>query len=157
MDGTKGDDTQTETESDDALSEREEGRIIENGPVVCLRKRKPDDVSTSVLSVEVNEIQTSVGESSFWLRARLFRIFKVMGIRTSGCEIIWMRDDLESIYMLLFRLSGTVSSWRSATWAGLRPGSPSFSCPIPSSSWSVLLDRGVPCDSCQDTSDEAAS
>ena len=36
-----------------------------NGAVVCLRKRKPDDVSTSVLSVEVHEIQTSVGESLF--------------------------------------------------------------------------------------------
>ena len=33
--------------------------------VVCLRKRKSDDVSTSVRGVEVNEIQTSVGESSF--------------------------------------------------------------------------------------------
>ena len=40
----------------------------QNGAVVCLRKRKPDDVSTSVLSVEVNEIQTSVGESPLWLR-----------------------------------------------------------------------------------------
>ena len=37
----------------------------QKGAVVCLRKRKPDDVSTSVLSVKVNEIQTSVGESSF--------------------------------------------------------------------------------------------
>ena len=37
----------------------------QKGAVVCLRKRKPDDVSTCVLSVKVNEIQTSVGESSF--------------------------------------------------------------------------------------------
>ena len=44
----------------------------QNGAVVCLRKRKSDDVFTSVRSVEVNEIHTSVGESSFWLRARLF-------------------------------------------------------------------------------------
>ena len=90
----------------------------QNGAVVCLRKRTSDDVSTSVLSVEVSEIQTNVGESSFWLRARVFRIFKVMGIRTSGCEIMWMRDDLESIYMLLFGLWGTASSWRCATEDG---------------------------------------
>ena len=37
----------------------------QNGAVVCMRKRKPDDVCTSVLSVEVNGIQSSVGESSF--------------------------------------------------------------------------------------------
>ena len=75
VDGTKGDVTETETESNEALSEWEEGRILtsdENGAVVCMRKRKSDDVCTSVRSVEVNEIQTCVGESSFWLRARLF-------------------------------------------------------------------------------------
>ena len=44
----------------------------QNGAVVCLRKRKSDDVSTSVLSVEVSEIQTNVGESSFWLRVCVF-------------------------------------------------------------------------------------
>ena len=42
----------------------------QKGVVLCLRKRKPNDVSTSVLSVEVTEIQTRVGESSFWLRVR---------------------------------------------------------------------------------------
>ena len=59
MDGTKGDLTETEPESNEALSE------YQNRAVVCLRKRKPDDVSTSVPSVEVNEIQTSVGQSFF--------------------------------------------------------------------------------------------
>ena len=44
----------------------------QNGAVVCPRKRKSDDVSTSVLSVEMNEIQISVGESFFWLRANVF-------------------------------------------------------------------------------------
>ena len=43
VDGTKGDLTETQTETE-----------------VCLRKRKPDDVSTSVLNVEVNEMQRSV-------------------------------------------------------------------------------------------------
>ena len=36
-----------------------------NGAVVFLRKRKPNEVSTSVLTVKVNEIQTIVCESSF--------------------------------------------------------------------------------------------
>ena len=68
VDGTKGDLSETETESNEALSEWEEGRINDFGPErasLCLRKRKQDDVSTSVLSVKVNEIQTLVGESSF--------------------------------------------------------------------------------------------
>ena len=38
----------------------------ENGAVVCPRKRKADGVSTSVQGVEVNEVQTSVGESFFF-------------------------------------------------------------------------------------------
>ena len=37
----------------------------QKGAVLCLRKRKPNDVSTSVFSVKVTEIQTSVGESFF--------------------------------------------------------------------------------------------
>ena len=41
----------------------------QNRAVVCLRKRKQDDVSTSVLSVEVNE---ALVNSLLWPRARLF-------------------------------------------------------------------------------------
>ena len=75
VDGTKGDLTETEPESTRRClcGRRVELYIFDqNRAVVCLRKRKPDDFSTSVLSVKVNGIQTGVGESSLWLGARLF-------------------------------------------------------------------------------------
>ena len=85
VDGTLRSVTKTETERNEALSEWEEGLISDqNGAVVCLRKRKSDDVSTSVLSGEVDEIQASVGESSFSLQERVLMEFEQVGARAYG-------------------------------------------------------------------------
>ena len=129
-------------------------------------KRWPNDVSTSALNVNVTEVQTSVGGS----RGRLLRIFKMMGIQISGCEIVgilkkfkdadtadsyrapeWkrrqksrvdalkrssphsMREDLENIYMLLFRFIGNGFQLALCN-VGLRPRSPSLSYQIQLSS-----------------------
>ena len=44
---------------------------------------------------------------------------KVMEIQTSADPaVLWLRDGLENIYMLLFRFVGNGFSWRSAAWDG---------------------------------------
>ena len=63
-----------------------------------------------------------------------------------------MRDDLENIYLLLFRFVGNgfqvtlckVSLLATRESVALAPD------PVVFAPWSVLLDRGEPCDSCQD-------
>ena len=58
-----------------------------------------------------------------------------------------MRDDLENIYVLLFRFVG--NGFQLALWT--RESVVLVPDPIFFAPWSVLLDRGEPCDSCQDT------
>ena len=65
-----------------------------------------------------------------------------------------MRDGLENVYMLLFWFVG--NGWN-AGWLATRESVVLVPDPIVLAPWSVLLDRGEPCDSCQDTPDEAAS
>ena len=59
----------------------------------------------------------------------------------------WLNEDLEKIYALLFRNVGRLTT---PEFVVLVPD------PIGIAPWSVLLDRGEPCDSCQDTPHEAA-
>ena len=104
---------------------------------------------------------------------------KKRGVVTSGTEerqkgrveglrsrlLLWRsppqstREDLENIYMLLFPFVGNGFqlalcnvSWL-LTWGSvvLVPDSIVFA------QWSLLLDRGEPCDGCQDTPREAVS
>ena len=69
-----------------------------------------------------------------------------------------MRDALEGINMLLFRFVG--NGFQLALWSVGRLATQKFFVLVPDpivfAPWSVLLDRGEPCDSCQDTSDDAA-
>ena len=64
-----------------------------------------------------------------------------------------MRDDLENIYMLLFRFLG--SGFRlalcSVSWLATRESVVLVPDPISFAPWRVLFRRGEPCDSCQDT------
>ena len=121
------------------------------------------------------EIQTSADPAVFWLRARLFLIFKVMGIRTSSGEII---GSLKKIQDADSADSHHAPEWKERQKSrieGLRSRLLLWRSPPESTRddldiyvllfvpnlivfapWSVLLDRGEPCDSCQDTSDEAA-
>ena len=64
-----------------------------------------------------------------------------------------MRDDLENIYMLLFRFvgNGFQLALCSVSWLATRQSVGLVPDPIVFPPWSVLLDRGEPCDSCQDT------
>ena len=64
-----------------------------------------------------------------------------------------MRDDLENIYMLLFRFvgNGFQLALCSVRWLATRESVVLVPDPIVFAPWSVLLDRGEPCDSCQDT------
>ena len=82
-------------------------------------------MSTSALNVKVTEIQTSVGESSFGSGRVFTEIFKVMGIQTSGCEIVDIlkkfkdADPADSHHASLFAAkkqhTNTVTSeWRSS-------------------------------------------
>ena len=64
-----------------------------------------------------------------------------------------MRDDLENIYMLLFRFDGNGFQLAlcSVSWLATRESVVLVPDPIVSAPWYVLLDRGELCDSCQDT------
>ena len=70
-----------------------------------------------------------------------------------------MRDDLEIIYMLLFPFVGNGFQLApcNVSWLATRGSVVLVPDPIVFAPWSVHLDRGEPCDSCQDTSHEAAS
>ena len=69
-----------------------------------------------------------------------------------------MRDDLENIYMLLFRFveSGFQLALCNVGWLATQESVVFVPDPIVFAPWSVLVDRGEPCDNCQDTSDEVA-
>ena len=68
-------------------------------------------------------------------------------------------DDLENIYMLLFRFvgNGFQLALCCVSWLAICESVVLVPNPIVFAPWSVLLDRGEPCDSFQDTPDEAAS
>ena len=67
-----------------------------------------------------------------------------MEIRTSGCEIIWTRDDLEKIHMLLFQFvgNGFQLALCNVGWRATRESVALVPDPIVFAPWSVLLDRG---------------
>ena len=64
-----------------------------------------------------------------------------------------MRDDLENIYMLLFMYVGNGFQLApcNVSWLATRESVVLVPDLIVFTSWSVRLDRGEPCDSCQDT------
>ena len=70
-----------------------------------------------------------------------------------------MREDLENIYVLLFRFVGNPFQLAlcSVGWLTTREFVILVPDPVIFAPWSVLLDRGEPCDSSQDTPHEAAS
>ena len=70
----------------------------------------------------------------------------------------WMRDDVENINVLLFRFvgKGFQLALCSVSWLTTRESVDLVPDPTTSAPWSVLLDRGEPCDSCRDTSPKAA-
>ena len=69
-----------------------------------------------------------------------------------------MRDDLENIYILLFRFvwKGFQPALSNVSWPATRESVVLVPDPVVVAPWPVLFDRGEPCDSCRDTSDEAA-
>ena len=69
-----------------------------------------------------------------------------------------MRDDLGNICMLLFRFVGNGFQLALCNVGCLATQESVIVVPetIVFAPWSVLLDRGEPCDSCQETSDDAA-
>ena len=69
-----------------------------------------------------------------------------------------MRDDLENVCMLLFRFvgNGFQLALCNVGWLATRESVVLVPDPIVFAPWSVLLDGGEPCDSGQDTSDDAA-
>ena len=140
--------------------------------MVCLRKRKPDGVSTSVLSVKSKWSSNKRWGVVFWLRARLLCCSEEVegyllpptptiagverapeeqsrGIReqTVGVEKTWRTSTCCSSCS-----SGTASSWRSAA-DGLATAKSVVlvADPLVFAPTTALLDRGEPCDSCQDT------
>ena len=70
-----------------------------------------------------------------------------------------MREDLENINILLLRFVGNGCQLAicNVGWLTTQESGVLVPDPIVLAQWSVVLDRGEPCDSCQDTSDEAAS
>ena len=68
-----------------------------------------------------------------------------------------MRDDLENIYMLLFRFvgNGFQLALCNVSWLVSREFVVLVPDPIVFAPWSVLLGRGELCDSCQDTAHAA--
>ena len=67
-----------------------------------------------------------------------------------------MKEELENIYMLLFRFvgDGFQLALCNVGWLATRKFVVLVPDPIVFAPWSVLLDLGQLCDSCQDTSDE---
>ena len=68
-----------------------------------------------------------------------------------------MRDDPENIYMLLFRFvgKGFQLALCNVSWLATQESVVLVHDPIVFAPWSVFLDRGEHCDSCQGISDEA--
>ena len=127
--------------------------------------KENEEVATLTATIETNlrqgDIATEVSsfsgeEASFeWEEKR--QRSRVEGLRRR--VLMWrlspdsMRDDLENIYMLLFRFLGT-GFWLevcSVSWLATRESVVLVPDPIGFVPWSVLFGRGEPCDSCQDT------
>ena len=82
-----------------------------------------------------------------------------MEIQTSVAPFeICLREDLEKVYALLFRYVGndTRLALCNVDWLTMREFVILMPDPIVFAPWLVLLDVGEPCDSCPDTSHEAA-
>ena len=73
----------------------------------------------------------------------------------NGRKMTWRTN----IHMLHFRFvgNGFQLALCSVGWPATRESVVLVPDPTVSASWSVLLDRGEPCGSCQDTSDDAAT
>ena len=62
----------------------------------------------------------------------------------------WMRDDLDNIYMLLFRFIGKGFQLALCVgWLATQESVVLVPAPVVFAPWSMLLDRGEPCDSLQ--------
>ena len=103
-----------------------------------------------------------------WRRAMVLEWKERQKTRIQGLRsrlLLWrlspesMRDELENIDMLLFRFvgNGFHLALCNVSWLATRESVVLVPGPIVFASWSMLLDRGEPCDSCQDTPHEAAS
>ena len=160
----------------------------EDGTKGDLTKTETNDVSTSVLSVKMNEIQTSVGESSFG-SGRDCSDFQCGGNSNKRLRKHWYSEEVEGYRShrlppcggvvrapeeqgratqeqnVAVKVISTIEKGRPSVWFQLALCSVGWLATqesvvlVPDHTvfalWPVLLDRGEPCDSCQDTPHEA--
>ena len=145
-----------------SLKADEEDRRSDHAPLV---QAKENEVGTVTATIETNlrrsDIETEVGSLSGDQASSEtedhFQKSRMEGLRRR--LLMWRlspesrRDDLENIYMLLFRFVGNGSQLALCIvgWLATREFVVLVSDPIIFAPWPVLLCRGEPCDSCQDT------